>query len=319
MKKLFILILALPLPLFLFAFHNHEEKEHNEHISVLENFLNSTENKLHYVYTSLNEASKKLDETLSGEKSPYTYEESLVHFQFSYEAIEDQSNDTDIDLKVRIKLPQLRNKVKLILENQDNKVAKEEYKDSNETVPYEDDKFNLELVRDSLKKSINFKTKIGAKLSSDPYLFVSAQAGKKFPLTNSWRLELKEKLRLSTKKSLENTTTMNFHKYINGRIRFLNHNEYYWNEKDRENNLYNSLRVHQKISRRNILNYVSSLSSDDDSDNMKTKRYTTYVSYKHYIRKWLYYDLVPRVYWDKSNDFDSKYAFKINVGVIIGK
>lgn len=318
MKKLPLLLLIL-MPLSLFAFHDHEDKEHDHEISALENFLNASENKLKIVYDALNKTSKVLDENLTGEKSDRVYENSYIHFMTYVETVQDGDDDAGIDVKVKIRLPHLKNKFKLVLENQDNKIAEEDFKDSNETVPYQDDNFNLEFVQEYLKKNINLTNKIGVKLSHNPYLFASTEAYKIFVISDSWDFHLKEKLKVSTRNSLENTSGIEFHKFINSRIQFLNHNEYYWNEKDRDNNIYTSLRINQKVSTMNILNYVTSLISDDKDGNFRRQRYDTYVSYKHYIRKWLYWDIVPRVFWSRNNDFDAKYALRFNIGIVIGK
>ncbi len=319
MKTPFKILIILLLPFYLFAFHDHEKtKSHHKH-SALEQFLDSTENYLAYIYDGLNHTARFIDETITGERSKHIYDENYIHVQSYYDVVQSAKNSTGVNVRIKIKLPNLKEKYKLILENDDNKVANEKYNDSTETVDYKDDKYNLGLQYDTLKKDVNLKFKAGIKLRANSYAFLRASANKKFTMTDSWYFKVFETLELNTKKNLENTTAMNFYKDINKKLEFVNHNEYYWNEKDRIDNTYNSLRINQQLNHKNSLNYVAGLSSNDSSSNFQTKHYDAYIAFKQYIRPWLYYDVIPKVFWNRDNNFDAKYAFRFNLGIIIGK
>ena len=69
---------------------------------------------------------------------------------------------------------------------------------------------------------------------------------------------------------------------------------------------------------KDYLSYVVSASTNNDESNLQVKDYQAYVSYRHYIKRWVYFDLVPKVIWKREYDFATHYAFRINFGVYIG-
>jgi len=281
--------------------------------------LNSIENNLYKINDGVNSFSHYIDETITQEESSYTYTDSYIHMQIYNKKIQSSKNDIGVNFKVRLRLPNLKEKYRLVLDNDDNKIAQDEFEDSSETVAYKDDNYNLSLQYKTFKKYINFQTSAGIKFRKSPYLFLKAVATKEYDITQKWYLEASQTLQLSTKKSLENTTSLNLHRDINEKLHFVNHNEYYWNEKENIDNTYNSLRLNHKLSPNQIFNYVIGLSSNNSESNFQTKNYDAYLSYKHYVRKWLYFDIVPKVFWDRENDFDAKYAFQFNIGIVLGK
>ena len=320
MKTLFKLLILITLPLTLNAFHDHEEKQvdEHEHISFVDSMLNATENHLKYAYDQVNYFSKYLDETLTGEKSDYKYKNSSIKVETYYTYKETKDNKAGVTFRVKLRLPQLKEKLKLVIENDDNKVG-QKYDDNNETTPYKDDDTSLALQYDKYKKYLNLKTKAGVKVKADGYVFINAQVSKKFDLTQTWSFTAEEKIEFNTDKNFENITTMSFNKRINNRLKFANTNQYYWNEEDRDDNVYNSLRLMHKLSSKGTLNYVTAVASNDNETHFQTKAYDAYVSYKHYIRKWLYYDIVPGLYWERDDDFEMRYAFRFSLGILVAK
>lgn len=320
MKTIITLLLTLLFPLSLYAFHDYDKEQQEEHIehSLSNQLLNNTEHYLKHVYDYVNSFSKSLDETLTGEKSNYTYTNSYVRLETYYDYKESKDNDLGINLRVKLRLPQLKERLKLVFENEDDKVG-QNYEDSNEKVAYKDDSFSLALEYDKFKQYYNLNFKSGAKLKSNPYIFINAKVSKKYDLNSTWNFDMEEKIELNTRNSLENTTSLYFTNKISNRLTFVQFNQYYWDLDHEDNNTHNSLRLAQKLSQKNSFNYVTSVASNDDNTHFQTKLYNAYIAYKHYIRKWLYYDLVPGLYWEREDNFETQYAFRFNIGIIAGK
>lgn len=320
MKTLMTLLILTCIPISIYAFHDYEDNEQEKHIehSFTNQLLNSTEHHLKHVYDYVNAFSKSLDETLTGEKSPYKYENSYVRLETYYDYKESKDNETGINLRVKLRLPQLKERLNLVFENDDDKVG-QAYEDSNEKVAYKDDSFSLALEYDKFKQYYNLNFKSGAKLKSNPYVFINAKISKKYDLSSTWSFDMEEKLELNTRNDLENTTSLYFTKRISNRLNFVQFNQYYWDLKHEDNNTHNSVRLSHKLSQKNSFNYVTSVASNDNDTHFQTKQYDAYVAYKHYIRKWLYYDLVPGLYWEREDNFQTQYAFRINIGIIAGK
>jgi len=106
---------------------------------------------------------------------------------------------------------------------------------------------------------------------------------------------------------------------INSQYMFSNYNEYYINSKIKNDNIYSSLRINQKLTKKSYINYVTSIDINDEESNLQTKKYKTYISYRKYIRRWLYYDIVPYIEWERDNNFNEKLGLKVNLGILISK
>lgn len=316
--KLFLLILIFPLYLFSFHdYHNHDE-EKNENSNILEATLTSTEPFIKYVYDTVNTTAKTIDEFISNDYTPMEYNDSYVHIEMSARKEESRDLDFNNNVNIKIKLKKTKRKFKLFIDNSDDQVS-EGYKDSNETVPYQDDDYNIGLQYDSFKRYLNFKVKLGVKASTDPYVFIKLSANKKFMLTENSHFYIEQNFKYSDKYDLDATSTLHYERILNESFTFSNFNQYFINSEQKIDNLYNSLRVNQKLSRKNYMNYVASVSSDNNTTKFQTKTYKTYVSYRHFIKKWFYFDLIPELNWQRSNDFRDKSAITFNLGILIDK
>ncbi|NQY94614.1 MAG: hypothetical protein HRT43_10635, partial [Campylobacteraceae bacterium] len=67
------------------------------------------------------------------------------------------------------------------------------------------------------------------------------------------------------------------------------------------------------------LSYVLSAASNNNDSEMEVKNYQAYISYRFYIKKWFYYDVIPKYSWERVDDFDGNYAIQINFGMFFGK
>ena len=158
---------------------------------------------------------------------------------------------------------------------------------------------------------------IGIKFSKlDPYLKFTLQ--RNWKMIEEWMFEFRQKNYLYVQHSLHNTTSGEIYKDITPSVKFSNYNEFFWKEEERIESFYNSFRFFQRLAKKNYLSYVVSASTNNDESNLQVKDYQAYVSYRHYIKRWVYFDLVPKVIWKREYDFDTHYAFRFNFGVYIG-
>ncbi len=311
------LVLLLIFTHTLLAFHLHEKKDETDKTPFIDRTLNKVENKLEYVYDKLNSSSKYVDELLTNEKDNQIYEDSYIRIEYFNKIQTKGDNDSELDVDIKFKLPKLKKKLSFQLTNTDDKINKK-YSDSNEKSINEDNKYSVGLLYDTFKNKYDLKFKTGIKLTSDPYLFVQAKAEKNFKLNFNSSILVKEKIRYSTKDKFDNNTSFEYKYNYNSKIHISNFFEYHINSEDKINNYYSSIRLNKTPSKSKYINYVASYSSTYDSS-YRTNQYRVYSSYRKYIRKWLYYDLVPEIQWNRSNDFDENYILKINLGVLIAK
>lgn len=314
MRTLLLIILLLT---NLYSFHDHEKKEQKEEHSLLENTLNSLEDKLKLVYDGLNLSSKYIDEFLTGEEDDRIYKESFIRFEQSIKLQSRGDNDFSPTLDIRIKLPKLEEKLSLQFTNDDETINRN-YQDSNEEISYQDDNYSAGLLYNFFNTDFDASFKGGVKLTSSPYIFVEGKISKDIKLNTNSNLYIKEKLRYSNKKELENFTSLEYKHRFDSKIYISNFNQYYINSNDEINIFYNSLRLNKRINRYKYINYVTSITTNDENE-FETIEYKVYASYREYIRDWLYYDLVPEVQWHDDNSFKENYIAKFNLGILIGE
>lgn len=270
------------------------------------------------LYDGLNLTSKYIDEFLTNQQDNTIYTNSYIRLESTYFKQTNIQSSFQSNVDIKIHLPKLKEKLSFEINNQENKVN-QTFNDSEEEVKYKDNSYNAGLLYQILKDQLDLSFKLGVKLSTHPNLFAQATAKKSYPLNFNHLIELEEKLKYSNKKELENTTSLRYTYKINSRLNFSNLNEYYTNTKEYSDYFHNSLRLNHTLSKKSYINYVGHMETNNSGSQLKVKTYGSYVSYRRYIRNWLYYDVVPNVVFEEKNDFKEEYGIKVRLGFFIGK
>lgn len=312
MKPILLLILISTL---LFSLDNKNKNLQNNH-SMIENTLNSIENKLKIVHKKLNIASKSIDEFVTNEYTNDIYKDSYIQIETSIEKISGSDMEFKSDVDIRIRLPKLKEKLSITIDNIDDKISSS-YQDSNENINKKEDDYNIGLLYRTIKQKAYLKFRVRLKMSNNPYIYTKAEAKKVFKLDEVSNLLIEQKLKYSHRDKFDSYSSFRYNYQINDIYLFSNYNRYYINSEKKNNEVYNSIRLNQKLHNSSYINYVNSVSSNDNESNFQVKEYKTYISYRKYIRKWLYYDIVPSVSWSRANDFKNKTGIKFNLGLLI--
>ena len=318
MKLLFILLI---IPFVLFGFHEQKESvqknEKNDELT-LEKTLTKAEPALGYVYKTVNNITKSIDQFLSNDYTPAEYTDSYINIETSLRNEKGNNSKFNSNIDVRLKLKKINDKYKIIINNNENKTS-EKFEEKEEKVPYKDDNVNIGIQYESLKKYLAFKSSIGIKAISSPYIYLKGSIEKSYNLSENSKINLKEQIKYSDRFDFDYTTTIQYDKYMTQNITFIIHNEYFINSKNKIDNLYNSIRVNQILNSDEYINYVLGQNSNNNITNFKNKNIKSYISYRKFIKKWFYYDLVPEVNFINQNNYNEQYAFTLNVGILIGK
>lgn len=312
MKPILLLIL---LSTFLFSIDNVNKKIKSKHSS-LESTLNSIEHKLKIVHKKLNSVSKNIDEFITNEYTSDIYKDSYIQIETSLEKISGRDMEIEADVDIRIRLPKLKEKLSITIDNRDDKISST-YQDSNEDIDRKSDDYNIGLLYRTIKQKADLKFRVRLKMSNNPYIYVKAEAKRVLKLNNVSDLRIEQKLKYSHKDKLDSYSSFRYNYQINDKYLFSNYNRYHINSEEKNDNVYNSLRLNHNLSNSNYINYVSSINSNDNESNFQVKEYKTYISYRKYIRKWLYYDIIPSVTWSRVNDFKNKAGIRFNLGLLI--
>lgn len=281
--------------------------------------INTTNKYREYIHNSLVKTSSYLDNYYFENKY-----EDLDKYNNTYALIElsvykNHSNNIKFDQKVKIKLelPKLQDKIQLVLES-------EEKRDSQDFVENhttnKNDKYNLSLLYNKkLKNIISLKAKLGLKINKklDPFVKIEA---KKTWNKDKYKFVISQALKQSVNKKLESTTFVELTTKINQKKSISLYNEYYWNSpKKNVSSFYNSISLNQKLSNKNYLTYKVDLNTDNEKSNLKTKRFSFQVKYRHLIKKWLYIDFIPENFYKREENFKSQYGLRFNIGIYFSK
>ena len=313
------------LNVLLFSGHSaHDEEYDSKDPSLLEQTLHQGVTFRHYVSKKFTKFSNGVDNFLSNENNEkFEENRSFVHFQYAIEKIKNQKTNNNFNVSLRIRVPQAKKKYRLELGSLDktNNESQEELNDAriDDVSKTEDFAAGIGYVN-QLKDYLDFSSGIGVRLKFDEFdPYIKAKAIREIMITPDWNSNLIQKFYLFNKRGLESTTSYEIFKTYSETFRFSNYNEFFWREQDRDDSFYNSLRLYQTLSQKDHLSYVTSASTNNVDSNMQVKNYQVYVSYRHYYKRWFYYDVVPKYIWQREDDFNPKYAIRFNIGMFLGK
>ena len=288
--------------------------------SYLDSIINNTKEYRKYIHESLMTTSSSIDNYYFDEKEHLKKEYNTTYGLIELSSYYNQHEGIKFDQKVRIKLelPKLKDRLKLLFESDDERVTKDFIEDHTQN---NNDNFNLALAYNKLLNyDIDFSTKIGIKLKSNLNPFVKVQAKKTWKDIKGIDYTVSQALKESVDKNLEATSYLRLDKKLNDYYSVHNYNEYYWhsdNEGDSE--FYHSVYLNQKLSKKNQLSYILDTNIDNINSDIKVKRYSAKVGFRHFIKSWLYTDVVPENYYKEDLDFKPKYAIRVNLGMYLNK
>lgn len=315
-----IIVLTVLINSFLLASHNHENENHmHDENSSLESFLHNTALTKDYINNMLVSLSTNLDNYLTlNPNSKDINKKSFAHLEFYTYKEEGKGIETKARIKVRLKLPKLQDKLRVVIGNEDNQ--KNNYNDYSSATTKADD-YNVGLeYKSSTKKLFKYKASLGLNIHSgfDPY--VKLRISKDFPFTELFQTKTKQEFKYSHDDKFESKTSLEFIKDLNNKFVLSNYNEYRYEEIDTLNTVYNAIKLNQQLTTKSYIGYIASVTfNDENSDNINTREYQTYVSYRYFIRGWLYYDIVPKVLYKDEDNYEPKFALRLNLGMFIGK
>ncbi|KAB7885571.1 hypothetical protein GBG19_13910 [Poseidonibacter ostreae] len=292
-----------------------------EEPSFLETFISDTNDHRKDIHNYIISLSSSVDNYFDDEedikinRKNYAAAYGLIELS----AIKNQHENLSFDQRVRIKLklPKLKDKFRLVFESDEIDENKDyiENKKSNQ-----DDDFNLALSYQTLKDYAELKAKVGIKLRSklDPFLKLSAR--KTWEDVNGIDYVIGQDVKQSVIKKLETTSYYEVAKKFNDYYSLHQYTEYYWHSSEsRDSQILPSIHLKQKIDAKNHLTYSFNSNIDNIDTNLRIKRHSLQLKYRHFIKKWLYVDTIPENYYSYDDNFKPKYAMRFNLGMYFNK
>lgn len=301
---------------------------HAQEANFLEKLIESTNDYRKTFHQSAINISSSIDGYfIEKELKNSNYDTSFIHIELSSFSNENHSLKFDQKIRLRLKLPKLKDQFRIELESDEIRQSNDNIEDH--TQNQRNENYNLALAYyKNLKNNIDLNTKLGIRLRHklDPFLRINLK--KTWNINEEFEYTLSQRLNQSVIKKLESTTYLRLDKKLNDTFSIHNYYEHYWHSmNDQYNEVYTSIYLQQKLSSKAELTYTinSSINNiNDEIENQKTelrpKRYALNLRYRKYLKSWLYYDIIPEVHYNEENNFSKdNYAARFNLGIYFNK
>jgi hypothetical protein len=291
-----------------------------EKTSYLESFISNTNDHRKDIHKYLIDMSNNLDNYGDDDVKDIdlnNYSDAYGLLELS--AFQNQHENVNFDqrIKIKLKLPKLKDRFRLVFESDELDENKDYIENHNSNTK---DAFNLALKYVSLKKYIELSTKVGIKLRSKLDPFVKLSAKRTWEDINGIDLTLGQSIKQSVVNKLESTSYISLDKKLNDYYSLHQYTEYYWHSSERrDSQIIPSIHLKQKLNSTNYLTYSFSSNIDNTDTNLRLKRHSGKVKYRHFLKKWLYLDAIPENYYSYDNNFKPRYAIRFNIGMYFNK
>lgn len=231
---------------------------------------------------------------------------------------EDENLSFDQSIKIKLQLPKLKDWLNLVFESDEDRKTKDYVEDHTSN---RNDSYNLSLLYNKIvNDTVDFKTKLGVKLNNGLDPFVKTQVEKRWDNIYGIDYIFSQSLKQSVNKKLESTSYFKITKELSENLYLHNYNEYYWHSVDKENSEFaHSIYLNQRITNKDLLTYQIGTSINNIDSNMKIKRNSLSLKYRHFYREWLYSDIIPENYYRIEDNFKPKFALRFNIGMYFNK
>lgn len=284
----------------------------------LESLIKKSKDYRKYIHSTIVNTSSVIDNYYFEDKkynlNPYNSSYGLLTlslYQNQHEDIKFRPN-----IKLKLQLPRLKKKINLVFENEKKRESKD-YIEENE----KNNNYNLSILYNkTLKNSIQIRTKLGIKINKMLNPFLKIELKKVWENKHGLNLTLSQQFKQSVKKKLESTSYFLINKRLKKNLSLNNYNEYYWGSEDsKDSQFYYSIYLNKKLSKKSYLTYMIDTNIDNSQTNLRIKRYSLKIKYRHYLKKWLYLDTIPQNFYRYDLNFKPRYAIQFNLGVIFNK
>ena len=290
-----------------------------EEPSFLQSIISNTNDHRKDIHNYIVNMSNNLDNYVDDTPSLHMDEYSSSYGLIQLSAFQNQHGSVNFDQKVKIKLklPKLKDRFRLVFESDEIDENKDYIENHNSNSK---DDFNLGLTYDTLKDGINLKTKVGIKLRSKLDPFIKLSAKKKWEDVKGIDFTVGQDIKESVINKLELTSYVKLDKRLNDYYSLHQYTEYYWHSPERRNSqVIPSVYLEQMIDAKNHLTYSFASNIDNIDTNLKIKRHSAKVRYRHFMKKWLFVDAIPENYYSYDDNFKPRYAIRFNLGIYFNK
>ncbi len=278
-----------------------------------------------YLSSTVEKLSQRIDAFFGEDR---VYEEATGSYvQARSSVILDRNGNADYDLKfrVKLKLPQLKSRFRLIIENDDDQGILSDFNRDTQgsSLAGEFERQDLAASLQYILKQtqfLNITLRPGVKLSDPVEAFMRLRLSRTMQLTERWLSRGTGEFGYYTEEGWGNDWKLEFERRLGKRDLFRSSSNARW----RENSPGNWF-LTQTISFTHILNPRSSIAyelgvSGETRPTLHNTSYFSNVRYRRDIhRGWLFMEVKPRVVFAKENGYDEEVSLLLTLEVLLGE
>jgi hypothetical protein len=288
--------------------------------SYLDLIIKETKDYRKFIHKSLVDSASTVDNYYFEDKNKNIQDYHSTYGIIELSAFYNEDNNLSFDqrIKIKLKLPKLKDRLRLVIESDEDRQSKDFVENHTKN---KDDNFNLALLYSKIvNDSIDFNTKLGIKLNKGLDPFIKSTIEKRWDNINSFDFILSQSLKQSVEKKLESTSYFKISKELSTNFYLHNYNEYYWHSVNKENSdFFHSVYLNQRVSDKDLISYEIGTNINNEYSNLRIKRNSISVKYRHYFKSWLYSDIIPENYYRYEDNFKPKFGLRFNLGIKFNK
>ena len=226
-------------------------------------------------------------------------------------------------VKAKIDLPKTRKKIQLILTDHDEEIThqdiKQEYGDKTKNYG------SLLGLKYFIKNRLFTEMSLtgGVKFKSPIDFYVRAKFNKAVDLNKDWKMLGEQKFYLFTHRGFESFSTLNFDRKISDDLMFRVSNNIIYKNKEDSLEIAHSLMLFHHLTESDDFIYsatVAGITHDFKNHAPVVSTYELKTVYRHTLpNRWVYFNVIPALYWDREHSFKPKLSLNLNVSIIFGK
>lgn len=287
----------------------------------LDDLIENTNDFRQTIHTSIINTSANVDNFFFEDTvDSLDYNNAYGLLEFSASQNQHESIVFDQRVKIKLKLPRLKEAIHLEIETDEQRDTIDNVEDKTSSSKNDDVSLALGYYK-TLKNEINLKTKLGLKIKSKLDPFIKTEAKKSFENANSnYIYTISQAFKYSNLNDIESTSYFKIDRPLNETLSVHNFNQHYWqSQKENDSEFYHSIYLDQKLTNKDYIRYTANTNINNIDSDMKVKRYALQLKYRHFVKKWLYLDTIPENYYSRENNFKPRYALRFNLGMYFNK
>ncbi len=218
-------------------------------------------------------------------------------------------------LRVRLSLPKIQKKLRLIFEDEDSDdifydgtSLNNQYKMEKKNYFLRLDFFNEVIKKVDLTSGIGVKFR---KLTLYPYFNLKARY-----ILEDKNAVASNRFRLYSNGDFEDTLNLNKMQYFSSSVYLFYRNFFRYRSWTYNSSIVNSIYATKILSDKKELSLGVSLTSELDVLKSYIRYEQLYIAYRDLLYKnWVYYELSPSILWREENGYERSYRFMFNIGV----